>query len=94
MRVQKRHLIDVELRLASGHFSVAGAELADEVVAVKANTKSDVLPNPTLMHPHLHTSATESVMSSRGTGGTSAATSPHHFMVPSGSERRLPMRKG
>lgn len=32
-----RHLVDVELRLAPGHFSVAGAELADEVVA--AGTK-------------------------------------------------------
>lgn len=32
------NLIDVELRLASAHFSVAGAELADEVVAVKINT--------------------------------------------------------
>lgn len=30
----------MELRLASGHFSVAGAELADEVVAARANTQS------------------------------------------------------
>lgn len=29
----KQHLVDVELRLAPGHFPVAGAELADEVVA-------------------------------------------------------------
>lgn len=28
------HLIDVELRLAPGHFSVAGAELAYEVMPV------------------------------------------------------------
>lgn len=36
-----RHLVDVELRLAPGHFSVAGAELADEVVA--AGTKGNGL---------------------------------------------------
>lgn len=29
----------MELRLASGHFSVAGAELADKVVAVKKTNK-------------------------------------------------------
>ncbi len=37
---EEYHLIDVELWLASGHFSVAGAELADKVVAVKTNTQS------------------------------------------------------
>lgn len=37
----KQHLVDVELRLAPGHFSVAGAELADEVVA--AGTKGNGL---------------------------------------------------
>lgn len=35
---EEYHLIDVELWLASGHFSVAGAELPDKVVAVKMNT--------------------------------------------------------
>lgn len=35
MHVWQCHLIDVELWLASGHFSVAGAELADKVVPVK-----------------------------------------------------------
>lgn len=38
--VWKCHLVDVKLRLASGHFSVAGAELADKVVPVKVDTKS------------------------------------------------------
>lgn len=33
----------MKLRLASGHFSVAGAELADEVVAVKTDKRSDLL---------------------------------------------------
>lgn len=41
---EEYHLIDVELWLASGHFSVAGAELADKVVAVKTNTQSHFSP--------------------------------------------------
>lgn len=36
---RKQHLIDVELRLAPGHFSVAGAELADEVMAAGTHNK-------------------------------------------------------
>lgn len=33
------HLVDVELGLASAHLSVAGAELSNEVVAVKTNVQ-------------------------------------------------------
>lgn len=46
---EEYHLIDVELWLASGHFSVAGAELADKVVAVKnEHTVTFLLPTEEL----------------------------------------------
>lgn len=47
------HLIDVELWLAPGHFSVAGAELADKVVAVTADSKVSKNKTKNTRHKHI-----------------------------------------
>lgn len=50
---EEYHLIDVELWLASGHFSVAGAEVADKVVAVKNDHTNGHITSPMKKKKHV-----------------------------------------